>query len=120
LKASPYFGYRRRALQHLVAFATLLGFSGGVFAACTTYYCQGTISLLYVTDTGAYVQLSGGLTGLTNCTPESGVYLTLPKTNGNYSSLYALLLLAKAQGSIITIRTNDGSAGCTVAYITTP
>jgi hypothetical protein len=60
------------------------------------------------------------VSGLTNCTPEGGVYLTLPKAQGNYNSLYALLLLAKAQGTAITIRTNDGSTGCTVAYITMP
>ena len=105
-------------MRHLVASAALLSLSSGAFAVCSYYYCQGTISLLYVNDVATYVQLSSGVSGLTNCTPESGVYLTVPKANSNYNSLYALLLLAKAQGTAVTIRTNDGSAGCTVAYIT--
>ena len=121
MNSASFFGLRPpRVLQRLVAFATLLGFSNGAFAACGAYYCQGTISELYVNDAVVYIQLTGGLSGLTNCTPQSGVYLTLPQTNSNYNALYALLLLAKAQGSVITIRPNDGSTGCTVAYITAP
>ena len=106
-------------LRRLAALVTSLGIGSSAFGACNANYCQATISLLYVDAGAVYIQMTGGLSGLTNCTPDSGVYLTLPKTNANYSSLFALLLLSKAQGSSIMIRTNDGSSGCTVAYITT-
>ena len=93
---------------------------GNAAFACAYYYCSDTIGVLYVDANGAYISPTNGVTGLTNCTPLSGVYLTLPKSDPNYSSYYAALLAARLTGQSLTIRTLDGSNGCNVGYITIP
>jgi len=89
-------------------------------AACTAGSCSDTIGTLYVTSTGVYIRPTAGLTGLTNCTPLTGGYLTIPTTDPNYSSYYALLLAANFTGQSITLRLTDNSSPCTVAYMTNP
>ena len=93
-------------------------FAGEAFASCITNGCTDTISQLYLTDAGVYVQLTSGLSGLTNCTPLSAVYLTVPKTDSNFSAYYATLLSARITNQVLTLRLMDSSNPCAVAYIT--
>jgi hypothetical protein len=86
------------------------------FATCTTASCVDTIGTFYVTSSALYIKPSGGLTGLTNCTPLSGGWLTIPTTDPNYSSYYALMLAADLAGQILTFRTTDNSSPCTITY----
>lgn len=90
------------------------------FAACTSASCSDTIGTFYVTSGALYIRPTAGLAGLTNCTPLSGGYVTIPKTDPNYSSYYALLLAADLAGQSIAMRTTDSSSPCTVSYITLP
>jgi hypothetical protein len=89
--------------------------------ACSSgVFCSGPIELLYLDETSAYIKLAGGLSGLTGCTPASGVYLTLPKTHANYTSLYAALLAAYFTKESVTLRMVEGSSNCALLYMTIP
>lgn len=98
-------------------FASLSFLSASVYASCSAAGCSDTVGQFYVSDAGLYLQLTHGLSGLTNCTPLSGGYLTVPKSDTNYNSFYALALSAALTGQSIFFRTTDGSSGCTVSYI---
>ncbi len=98
--------------------AVICGFAGEAFATCTTNSCTDTISLIYLTDNGVYVQLTSGLSGLTNCTPLSGIYLTVPKTDSNFSAYYATILSARITNQALTLRLTDNSTPCAVTYLT--
>jgi len=91
-----------------------------VALACASSSCSDTIGVLYLTDAGIYVQPSHGLSGLTNCTPLSGGYLTVPKGDTNYASYYAFLVTARVMNQSISLRLTDGSNPCTVTYMTMP
>lgn len=91
--------------------------SASAYASCTAASCSDTVGQFYVSDAGLYLQMTHGLSGLTNCTPLSGVYLTVPKADTNYTSFYALVLAAAMSGQSISFRTTDGSSGCTASYI---
>ena len=86
-------------------------------AACTTYYCNAVlIKALYVEAGGqAHVGLDTPLTPL-NCASVGGAYLTLNHTPGS-EKLYSLLLTAHQQQSPVDVRINEGSTGCTLAYV---
>lgn len=86
-------------------------------ASCSTAACSDTVGQFYVSDAGLYLQLTHGLSGLTNCTPISGAYVSVPIGDTNYSSFYALVLSASLTGQSIFFRTIDGSSGCAAAYI---
>jgi hypothetical protein len=91
------------------------------FADCAAgYYCKAQIQDMTMTDGAVYIRLVGGTTGLTNCTPYSTSYFTLPRSNPYFASYYATLLGAYLAKESVTIRPNDGSTGCTVAYIAMP
>jgi hypothetical protein len=95
-------------------------FSAVANAACYAYYCNAQILTMIVTDTGVLIRLHGDAVGLTNCTPEQGYYLTLPKSNPNYASYYAALLAAYHTKDSVTLRPVDGSTGCLISYIAIP
>jgi hypothetical protein len=109
-----------RRLQTVVIALAGLTATFTASAACFGYYCQAQIQMLYVDNNGVYIRLVGDLAGLTNCTPEGAIYLTLPKTNNNYTTYYATLLAAYMAKEPITIRATDASVGCTVFYVTLP
>jgi hypothetical protein len=111
---------RRATLCKLLTLVLLLTASSITSAACYVYYCSAPIQTLYVQDNGAYIQFSGDLSGLTNCTPLGGTYIYLPKSNPNYASIYATLLAARVAEQSISIRTIDGSNSCQLSYITFP
>jgi hypothetical protein len=91
-------------------------------ATCFTNYCTDTVSQTYLNDTTLLIKLTNGLSGLTNCTPQAGGYITVPKTNANYNAYYAMVLSASLAKTTITIRTTDSSSPCATAYmyLTTP
>jgi hypothetical protein len=86
-------------------------------AACGGYYCTDTISQLTADSDGTWVLLTAGLAGLTNCTPNSGIFLRFLKTGNNYAAQHAILLAAKLADRTVTIRTVDGSNPCVAAYV---
>jgi hypothetical protein len=96
--------------------------SSAAFAACPAgYFCKGQIQDMTMTDTAVYIRLVDGTTGLTNCTPYSSSYFTLPRANNpNFAGYYATLLGAYLSKESVTIRPVDGSVGCTVSYIAVP
>jgi hypothetical protein len=89
-------------------------------AQCNGYYCQGVIQSMTVADTAVYIQLVGGLSGLTNCTPYSQSYVTLPRDNPVFKDYYATLLAAYLAKQSVTLRPLDSSANCSLAYIALP
>ena len=99
----------------LALVGSMLGL-GEAHASCTTNACTDSIAMFYVDSTGLWMQLTAGLSGLTNCTPNSGTFLYLPKTDPNFAAHYAFLLSVKMTAQTIFIRTNDGTSPCTVAY----
>jgi hypothetical protein len=90
-------------------------------AACTAgYYCSGVIETMTVADDVVYVKLVGGTTGLTNCTPVPGSYFTLPRSNPNYNSYYAMLVAAYMAKESVLLRPVEASPNCTISYIAVP
>jgi hypothetical protein len=107
-----------RRLIHTVAVLALLPTVAS--AACYGYYCTGTIQAMSIANDNVYVRLTGGTNGLTNCTPYQSEYITLPKSNPNYSSYYAVLLAAYLAKESITLRPTDASPNCSLLYIAVP
>lgn len=86
-------------------------------ATCGPISCTATIQRLYVDGGQVAIWPTGGMTGITNCNPSSGVYILMAATDGNFSSKYAMLLGAFLAGQSVTLRTNDTvGASCTLAY----
>jgi hypothetical protein len=107
----------RRFVQPL-AFAVLIAlFAPNVFAdACTGVVCSTKIKRLIVDTGGIWIEPVNSITGLT-CTPGSGVLIRVPKTLGNYDSLYASLLSAKLTGEALDLRITDNSNPCELSYL---
>jgi hypothetical protein len=89
-----------------------------VRAECSAPSCtDARVLVLYTEANGnVYVQLSGTMSNL-NCTLVSG-FITLTATSSRFKEIYASLLAAQLSDRLVSVRINDGSAGCTVAYIT--
>lgn len=86
--------------------------------SCSGVFCTDVaLDLLYINSTGVFVATSGAETALT-CTPNSSQYLTLPKTHGNYASIFSTLQAALISGKTVNLRIEDASVGCNVLYIT--
>jgi hypothetical protein len=60
------------------------------------------------------------MAGLTNCTPYSQSYFTLPKSNVNYNSYYAMRVAAYMAKETVALRPVDSSPNCTLAYMAAP
>lgn len=113
---------RKSNIQSAACAALLSALATGVAQAdCSHgYFCQGVIQTMTVVDDAVYISLVGGTTGLTNCTPYSSIYFTLPRSNPNYQAHYATLLAAYMAKESVTLRPVDSSSGCTIAYIAAP
>jgi hypothetical protein len=85
---------------------------------CTAPSCtDARVLVLYTEANGnVYVKLSGTMSNL-NCTLASG-FVTLVASNSRFKEIYASLLAAQLSDRLVAVRINDGSVGCTVAYIT--
>jgi hypothetical protein len=84
------------------------------------YWCTGLIQTMTMTDDAVYVRLVGDTNGLTNCTPYSQNYFTLPRSNVNYSAYYATLLGAYLAKESVLIRPIQNSTNCSISYIQVP
>jgi hypothetical protein len=65
---------------------------------------------------GAWIRTSGNEM-LANCTADSGIYLRLNATAG-FKEIYATLLAAQLSDRKVSIRINEGTAPCSVSYVT--
>ncbi len=95
------------------ACALFAGISSPAWAVCGINSCPDVIvQLLYPsTDGKAYVKIDASLTPL-NCSPLSGGYLSLVRSDQNSDWIYATLLTAVTAngGKLANIRIVEGSA----------
>jgi hypothetical protein len=89
-------------------------------AECNNYICENVrIATLYTSaDGGVYVRPQGNIAAL-NCTLEGGIYMTLVASSPRFKEIYANLMAYQLADRPISIRINEGSQGCTVAYVYT-
>lgn len=90
-----------------------------VRAECSAPSCNNVRVLqLYTEANGnAFVQLSGTMSNL-NCTLVSGTFVTLLASRSRFREIYGSLLAAQLTDRVVSVRIDDGSSGCTIAYIT--
>lgn len=90
-------------------------------ADCNSNSCQSVLitSLYTRADGGAYITVGGNMAAL-NCTLYGGTYLTLPTASARFKEIYATLLAHQLSNQPVTVRIDETSNGCTVAYITSP
>src|SRR5579871_1529339 len=89
-------------LGRTILWAAVIGAGTAWGAQCEGLRCYGTISTLDVEAAGnVYVGLSGGISGITGCTPKIGAdsYFTLLPSNPNNGQIYSLLVAAATSGS---------------------
>lgn len=101
------------------AFAVSLS-SGSAFAECFDSGCNAKVSTMYMSASGSYLLIgTDGNEGLiTNCNPVSGTTISLPTSEPNFKSVYALLMMAQANESDVIIRTRDtAGSSCVVSYV---
>lgn len=106
-----------KSLKQLVLFFLVFFITSYVNAACSGNVCSAVlVDKIYANISGkVYVATSGTETNL-NCTPGSGVYLTLEIDEPGSYTIYALLLEAQKASKPIKLRIDDNSSGCTVKY----
>lgn len=99
-----------------VAFVTM----SSADATCVGSACNGErILTIYTNANGdVYVQVTGAMSAL-NCTLVSSTFITLKATAANFKQIYATLLASQFADRPLTFRIDDGSAGCTIAYVMT-
>lgn len=107
---------RRAALAALTGLLLTLA-AQPANAECSATGCENARILQLYTEANGniYVQLSGTMSNL-NCTRVSGVYVTLQPI-GRFKEIYATLLATQIADRTLHVRINDGSAGCTIAYV---
>lgn len=87
------------------------------YADCTADRCENVrITRIVTTPDRVWVKTSGTLSNL-NCTVDSGVYVALLRTNGAFREIYSNLLAFQIAGLPISIRIDDGSSPCSIAYV---
>jgi len=84
---------------------------------CTTNRCTHVkITEVYATFGGTlYVQTSGDESTL-NCTSLANRYVSVGATDPGKNALYSMMLTAQTTGKDVTIRVQEGSAGCRIFY----
>jgi len=113
----------KRAMM-LLAVLSVAHFSRTAAAdPCAGNFCTNTtISRLYpggdVNDPRVFIRPKDGGQQLLNCTPVSGVYVTLKVSHPLFSESYAALLDATINNKKVWLRVKDGSPDCELAYIT--
>lgn len=86
-------------------------------AECTADRCENVrITRLVTTPDRVWVKTSGTLSNL-NCTVDSAVYVALLRTNDAFREIYSNLLAFQIAGMPISIRIDDGSSPCSIAYV---
>ncbi len=97
----------------LAAFLLMIG--ANVYAGCTADRCYGQIERLVMSGSALYIGTDGDETNL-DCTPLSGVYLTLSTTEESFNKQYAMMLTAMSTDKAVGFRIINGSQGCRVSY----
>jgi len=114
--------WRQRSAKALaVATGLAIAFAAQLAnAECGSNSCENARILeLYTEANGnVYVQLSGTTSNL-NCTLASNTFVTLLPGRARFAQIYASLLAAQLSDRLVTVRIDNGSAGCTIAYIYT-
>jgi len=89
-------------------------------AGCIATGCNNVqVTKLYMTATGTlYVGTDGTETSLA-CGGVSGLYMSLKEGDVGKSSMYSLLLTAQTTGKRVTVRIEEGSSDCRVAFVKT-
>jgi len=111
---------RARCKSMMVVVPLILAalFSAQANAECQAGGCLNVnVTEIYMNTlaAGFHVQTSGNET-LANCTPISGILLTVPETFPHFKEIYSLLLSAQLSGKAVTIMINQGSDPCTISY----
>lgn len=103
-----------------IACTILAGLSSPAWAVCGTNNCPDVIvQRIYPnTDGRTYVKIDASLTPL-NCTPLTGGYLTLQRSDTNSDWIFATILTAITAngGKLENIRIVEGTSGCVIAYV---
>ncbi|PCK05171.1 MAG: hypothetical protein COA42_18530 [Alteromonadaceae bacterium] len=104
--------------KFLIGFICCL-YSSLSFSDCQPHACVDEyIEKIYTNTNGTvYIATSGDETKL-NCTPESGIYLTLLLSEPAGEAIYSTLLAAQIANKKMLLRVNEGTSGCKVAYVT--
>jgi hypothetical protein len=94
-------------------------------AACAGVFCSSTTILrLYpasdTNDPRVYVQPADGGQQALQCTPVSGIYLTLKASHPLFKEIYSTLLQATVNNRRVDFRVLAGSADCEIAYVVLP
>jgi len=102
-----------------IAILTLLLSVSTPYAACSGNNYKETIDVLYLnTDGTVFIDTSGIEADLNNCVPVTGIYISLMPDHLLRDQIYALLLTAHANRSLVEIRTKDTpGASCEVSYV---
>ncbi|WP_020413341.1 hypothetical protein [Microbulbifer variabilis] len=89
-------------------------------ADCSGTSCVGVyVDRLYVTSHGIVHVGTNGDEKLLDCDAESGVYATLDLNNyTGADAIFSTLLSAQMADKKVQIRITEGSAGCSVQYVT--
>lgn len=103
----------------LMSIVALGAMSTSLYASCTTGSCSGKVERIYMTANGTmYVKVEGNA-GTLNCTAPGGVYMSLKEGDAGKNSMYSLLLTAQTTGKRVTVRIEEGSSDCRVAFVKT-
>lgn len=90
-------------------------------ADCAGGSCNNvTIKMLYITSGVTLVGTSGTETGLTNCVPGDGTYVSLSHGQSSADQIYSALLTAYTTKMNVRIRladTPDNLGQCYIAYV---
>ena len=107
-------------MKKIVASVLLMGaLSISANAACAGNNCSNVlIEKIVVTQGTMFIATSGNETGLTNCTPTAGVFISMSSTSPTTKALYSALLTAETTKKKVKVRTKDTpGAACQVDYI---
>ncbi|MFT5594556.1 MAG: hypothetical protein ACI8SR_002947 [Oceanicoccus sp.] len=103
----------------IISFISLLFVVQTSLAECASTGCTDvSIDMLYVTTSGVVYINTSGDEKLLGCAAESGVFTTLMMGSDGSNAVFSTLLAAQASGKNVSVRTQDGSQGCNVLYVT--
>ena len=102
----------------LVSVITAGALSTGAYADCSGGACSNiTVDYLMALNSGTIVVgTSGDESGL-SCAANGGKYMYIGANVAGKNAMYSALLTAQTTKKQITIRTNDSSSECNIAYI---
>jgi len=102
----------------LASLLTAGALSTGAYAECSAGACSDvTVDFILVLTSGTIsVGTSGTETGLT-CTASGGKYLAITADAAGKAAMYSALLTAQTTNKKLSIRLNDTTDACQIAYV---